>query len=76
MRTSPVNQIPGNHLGDFNAAFFLRFMRAGTEVWGQRDVRVLPEWMLRWQGLLRIHIQGRSPDFSRIQGSEQVGFQQ
>ena len=66
-------QITRDDFGDFNAAFFLCFVRAGAKVRRQRDAGVFPERMAFRQRLGRKHVQRRGRDFARVQRRQQIG---
>ena len=67
-------QIAGDDLGHFNAAFFLRFLRARAEMRRENQIRLLAIRMVGRQRLHGINIQRRAAHLAGFQRRNQIVF--
>ena len=67
-------QVAGDDFGDFDAAFLLRFVRAGAQMRREHDARMFAERMIRRQRFDRENVQRGAGDLAGIQRGDQIVF--
>ena len=67
-------QIARDHFGNFDAAFFLRLVRACAKVGRQNDVRMFAERMRLGQRFGDEHVQRGGSDLAGVQRGDQIVF--